>query len=201
MLVLFFIGITGVIFVLQKYHEGSESKANFLSISSKEEVDFKEKESEEDFEKEKQLKENEVEKSEKIFVHVCGEVKKEGVYELSEGSRVVDAIRLAGGLTKKANKRGVNQAELIQDGAQIYIPSKEEEMESENSSKSSSGKINLNSASKEELMTLPGIGEKKALDIIKYRSENGGFKDISEIKNIRGIKESLFKKVKDKITV
>lgn len=201
MLVLFFIGITGVIFVLQKYHEGSESKVNFLSISSKEEVDFKEKESEEDFEKEKQLKENEVEKSEKIFVHVCGEVKKEGVYELSEGSRVVDAIRLAGGLTKKANKRGVNQAELIQDGAQIYIPSKEEGMESENSSKSSSGKINLNSASKEELMTLPGIGEKKAIDIIKYRSENGGFKDISEIKNIRGIKENLFNKIKDKITV
>ena len=118
---------------------------------------------------------------EKICVYVCGSVKKPGVYELPEDARIVSAIALAGGFTKDASAAGVNQAERIKDGQQIYVPSKKEAGKKEDTSSPTGGsgtqdkRVNLNSASREELMTLTGIGEAKASDIISYREENGGF--------------------------
>ena len=142
---------------------------------------------------------------EKICVYVCGSVKKPGVYELPEDARIVSAIALAGGFTKSASAEGVNQAERIKDGQQIYVPSKKEAGNGTSSQAGVSGaqdkRVNLNSASREELMTLTGIGEAKASDIISYREENGGFEKPEDIMKIRGIKQGIYRKIKDMITV
>ena len=144
---------------------------------------------------------------EKICVYVCGSVKKPGVYELPEDARIVSAIALAGGFTKDASAAGVNQAERIKDGQQIYVPSKKEAGKKEDTSSPTGGsgtqdkRVNLNSASREELMTLTGIGEAKASDIISYREENGGFEKPEDIMKIRGIKQGIYRKIKDMITV
>lgn len=137
-----------------------------------------------------------------IYVHVCGEVESPGVYELSSGSRIFEAIEAAGGVTKKASEEAVNQAEILKDGQQLYIPSQEElENQYSETGAAADGKVNINRASKEELMTLPGIGEAKADAIIRYRQEKGTFDSIENIMEIEGIKEGVFRKIQDQITV
>ncbi len=133
-----------------------------------------------------------------IFVYVCGAVVCEGVYELPEGSRVYEAVEKAGGFTENAAGAQINMAEILSDETRLYIPTIEE-MHEEQMQKD--GKVNLNTASKEELMTLPGVGEAKASQIIQYREEHGTFQKIEELMNISGIKEGLFQKVKDYIKV
>ena len=137
-----------------------------------------------------------------IFVHVCGEVVHPGVYELKAGSRVYEAVKAAGGMSENAAQNFLNQAEILEDGQQIYVPSEEEisDTDSENG-RTDDCKVNLNQASKEQLMTLPGVGEAKADAIIRYRSEKGNFRSIEEIMEIEGIKEGVFKKIEDWITV
>lgn len=137
-----------------------------------------------------------------IFVHVCGEVVHPGVYELKAGSRVYEAVKAAGGMSVNAAQNFLNQAEILEDGQQIYVPSEEEisDTDSENG-RTDDCKVNLNQASKEQLMTLPGVGEAKADAIIRYRSEKGNFRSIEEIMEIEGIKEGVFKKIEDWITV
>lgn len=160
----------------------------------------------------------------RIFVHVCGAVRREGVYELSPDARVVDAIRAAGGCTKKAASFGINQAEALKDGVQVYVPTKAEIKKETNgvgslasfgtegvrTGLSSQGMnpggggdalININLATKEELMKLNGVGEAKAELIITYRQAKGGFKDIKDIMKIKGIKQKFFDKIKDKICI
>ncbi|MCF2682957.1 helix-hairpin-helix domain-containing protein [Faecalicatena contorta] len=142
---------------------------------------------------------------ETICVHVCGEVCNPGVYELEAGSRLYEAIEAAGGMTEKAAKDYLNQAEKAEDGQQIYVPSGEEVSCSDEQSVSGNdredGKVNLNTASKEQLMTLSGIGEAKASAIISYREAHGGFQNIEELMQVEGIKEGVFQKVKDQIKV
>lgn len=155
----------------------------------------------------------------KIYIHICGEVKNPDVYKVKKDSRLIDVIKLAGGLTKNAAGDYVNQAAVVEDGQQVYIPTKDEVKNktpvdysvnnNENinqkqsiktiSEDTSSGKININTASKEELMTLSGIGEAKASSIIAYRQDNDGFKTIDEIKNIDGIKDAVYNKICDLI--
>jgi len=143
-------------------------------------------------------KQESTENTEYIFVYVCGAVNCEGVYELPSGSRVYQAIEVAGGFREDADKNSVNQAEILEDEERIYVPviGEEVQMESEES-----GKININKAAKEELMTLPGVGESRAESIIKYREEQGAFQSIEDIMQVSGIKEGLFEKIKDLITV
>ncbi len=144
-----------------------------------------------------------------IYVDVCGEVNHPGVYQLTSENRVYEAIEKAGGLTKNAAAVCVNQAEKLTDGQQIYVLSKDEMKDSQgsvgNASSSgvsaSDGRVNLNTASKEELMTLSGIGEVKADAIIRYREEHGSFQSVEDIKKIEGIKDGVFNKIKDCITV
>ena len=142
---------------------------------------------------------------ESIYVYVCGEVKHPGVYRFSKDERIVSAVKAAGGLTEKASVESINQAEKMKDGQQITIPSKKQATKNERSDseavQSSSGKININTAGVKELMTLSGIGEAKASDIIAYREEHGPFSDISDIMKIQGIKEGIYHKIKDKITI
>ena len=159
-----------------------------------------------------------------IYIHICGAVKSPDVYEVESGTRLVDVIKLAGGLTKEAAGDYVNQAAKVEDGQKVYIPTKDEvkdletnvlisdinQLDANSTSKSeepgsadsaASSKVNINTASAEELMTLPGIGESKAESIMTYRQEHGGFKTIEEIKNINGIKDSVYNKISDRITV
>lgn len=145
------------------------------------------------------------------YVYVCGAVSNPGVYLLQEGSRVYEAIALAGGLTQEAAKEDLNQAEPISDGQMIQVLTEEEvaqkmDQTQEDSGQlqsgtSSDGKININSATVEMLMTLPGVGESKAQSIIAYREENGSFSSIEAIKNVNGIKDGVYNQIKDKITV
>ena len=163
--------------------------------------------------------------SQSFVVYVSGYVNNPGVYELSAGSRVIDAIDAAGGYSKEAYDNYLNLASLIADGQMIYVPS-EEEIESGSiergvasgadgsgaggvtggngggnggNSSGSGTLVNINQASKEELMTLPGIGESKADKIIAYREENGRFNSPEGIMEISGIKDGLYNKIKDKI--
>lgn len=137
-----------------------------------------------------------------IYVHICGEVNSPGVYELPEGSRVFEAVEAAGGFTDEAAQVSLNLAQVISDAEQIVILSQEEaEEKARLDREQAAGIVNLNTASKEQLMTLTGIGESRAEDIIRYRNESGGFQNIEEIMNVPGIKESAYLKIKDSITV
>lgn len=164
---------------------------------------------------------------EDIYIHVCGQVKKPGVYVFTGEPRVIEAIEKAGGFTKKADRSSLNQAAVVTDGTQLMIPAKTVSKTVSDSKKTSVPKaganqslsvsdrtlsvpdrtlsvpdrVNINTASKEELMTLSGIGESKASQILSYREENGYFKKTEDIMNISGIKEGVFGKIKDKITV
>lgn len=147
--------------------------------------------------------------SSEIAVYICGAVKHPGVYRFSDSARVCDVIASAGGLTKKADTDAVNQARFVQDGEQIQIPRKSKkakdqphtESDTQTASAASSDKISLNQATKEQLLSLPGIGESKANAIVAYREEHGSFQKIEDIMNISGIKNGVFDKIKDKITI
>ena len=146
-----------------------------------------------------------------VIVHVCGQVASPGVYELPAGSRIYEAVKAAGGFTENAAEESVNLASPIEDGVQIRIYSKDEAetlaagaAPFDGFEASGEGKepvVNLNTATKEELMTLSGIGESRAEDIIRYREENGGFQNIEDIMKVSGIKDAAFQKIKDRITV
>lgn len=145
-------------------------------------------------------------------VYVCGAVVNPGVYTLPADARICDALEAAGGFHETAAKEAVNLAEKIQDAEQICIPTVEELASGEAAGEASAGyesapgigsdgRVNLNTATKEELMTIPGIGSSKAESILAYRMEHGCFADVKDIMKIAGIKEGIFEKIKDSITV
>ena len=146
-----------------------------------------------------------------IFVEVGGEVKKPTVVELSEGSRVADAIEAAGGVTENADLTEINRAAFVSDGEKIFVPAAAESLAAEGGSQDmsgvsggnlySDGKININTADSDKLQELNGVGPVTAEKIISYRNENGRFKSIEDIKNVSGIGEKTFEKFKDKIRV
>lgn len=135
-----------------------------------------------------------------VFVHVCGCVNHPGLYAFSEGERIDAAIREAGGFTKKADEQSVNLAEILLDGSQIYVASIQEDKGGK-SVDNGEQKTNINVADKAQLMTLNGIGEGRALAIISYREEHGSFSSIEEIKNVSGIGEAIYDRIKNTITV
>lgn len=147
------------------------------------------------------------------YVYVCGQVTAPGVFEMPAGSRVCDAIEAAGGLTENASREYWNLAKEVSDGEMIYVPTTEEAEELGRSERDSGetqgaaegvtgdGRINLNTASKEQLMTIPGVGESKADSIIAYREEQGRFRSTEDVMNISGIKEGMYAKIKDYISV
>lgn len=140
-----------------------------------------------------------------IWIYVCGEVCAPGVYELEAGSRVYEAIEAAGGMTETAASSYLNQAEQLSDGQKIYVPSEEEAMQGQSANfreqTVEDGRIDINAATKEELMSLNGIGEVRAQAIIDYREKQGGFTSIEELKEVEGIKDGVFNKLKDQIKV
>ncbi len=146
---------------------------------------------------------------EEVCIYVCGCVAEPGVYALPVPARVQDAVEAAGGFGEEADTEYWNLAELVSDGEQIRIPtlSESESLEARTASEAAaaeeaaSGLVNLNTATREELMTLTGIGEVKADAILAYREANGAFTSIEEVMNVSGIKEAGFEKIKDQITV
>ncbi len=144
-----------------------------------------------------------------IWVHVCGAVRKAGVYELPAGSRVFEAVQEAGGFAADADESYVNQAQRLSDGAKLVIPTVEQVEEAAGDSDgrtdpvsvSADGRININTAPEAQLCEIPGIGATRAAAIAAYRQEHGGFSSIEEIMNVSGIKEGTYAKIKDRITV
>lgn len=159
------------------------------------------------------VKEN-IENSSKIkkyfYVDIKGEVKEPGVYKLKEGSRVIDAINASGGLKENADTYSINLSKKIIDEMVIIVYSSDNTINTnlENNNDASVLKegskknnlVNINTASKEELLSIIGIGDSKADNIIKYRKENGNFNSIEDIKNVSGIGDALFEKIKKYIT-
>lgn len=166
------------------------------------------------------------EPKEDCFVYVCGAVRSPGVYCMENGQRIFEAVEQAGGFTDEAVREYLNLADEICDGMKIFVPNREQLQSGQlpaegvvssgngdgsgTDAKGTSGsgktgavseKINLNTASKEELMTLSGIGSARAEDIIRYREQHGGFRRIEDIKKISGIKDAAFEKIKDRISV
>lgn len=144
-----------------------------------------------------------------ITVYVSGEVNFPGLVELPSDSRIADAIKACGDFTPLADKAKINLAQKLTDGMQIQVSSKapvinsNEQVNDTNSNSpnnnSSSNLININTATKEDLDTLPGIGPATAQKIIDYRQEHGNFSSIEDIKNVKGIGEAKFSKMQDKI--
>lgn len=148
-----------------------------------------------------------------IYIHLCGAVANPDVYQAEAGSRLVDLIEMAGGLNQDAAGDFINQAMVVEDGQRIYIPTRDELKEltlseyikGDQNNKSEAGnqksKVNINTADENGLMSLPGIGQAKAKNIIEYRNKNGTFSDIKDLMKVPGIKEGLFNQIADLITV
>ena len=160
----------------------------------------------------------EIKKEDTFFIDIKGSVKSPGVYEMHQNDRVIDAIKIAGGLTKNANTDNINLSQKLHSEMVIYVYS-DNEIKSNNKlscdtvcktnvievnncvNNENKNLININTANIDELTTLNGIGASKAQSIIEYREQNGLFKTIEEIKNVSGIQDSTFDKIKDMITV
>ena len=139
-----------------------------------------------------------------VFVDIKGEVKKPGVYQMKVGDRVKDALDAAGGLTAEADSQKVNLAQRVEDQMVIVVPKVGEEAEAipagvTSKETSKEGKVNINTATVEELKTLKGVGEKKAEAIIEYRKKNGSFKTKEDLMKVRGIGKKLFESFEERI--
>ena len=144
----------------------------------------------------------------KISVYISGQVKNISVVELEDTGKlkIVDAVNMAGGLTDLADASAVNMAEPLTDGQHVHIPTKEiflqtPQFSSAGSSSTAGDIVNINTADAAQLATLKGIGPALSQRIIEYREQNGGFKTIDEIKNVRGIGDKKFAAFKDKIAI
>lgn len=183
---------------------------NLLYINNKKNEIIQEVSEEENFEEEEIIKEEE----KIIYVHIAGAVNNPGLYALPEGARVNDLVIEAGGLLDEADLTEINLAYILNDATKVTIPKKGEGIKKDsiisnkisyisgNTSKSNTlGKININTATVSELNTLTGIGEATANKIIEYRNNNNGFKSIEELKNVSGIGDLKYAKIKDHITI
>jgi competence protein ComEA len=158
--------------------------------------------------------ENKIVEEEVCIIHITGAINNPGVYQLNKGKRIIDAVKMAGGATEQANVDAVNLAAHIFDGQKIVIPfyiDDNEELNKQNISKSlmyeqyqnssNSELINLNTATSNQLETLPGIGPVLAKSILNHREKYGLFREIDDIQDVSGIGEKRFESIKEYITV
>ena len=149
----------------------------------------------------------------KVTVDVKGAVVKPGVYTLKVSARVTDAIQEAGGMTEGADAKSVNLAASLSDEEVIYVANKDENVSVLDQSDtgqvsnkggqavSKNGKINLNTATSEQLQTISGIGAKRAEDIVAYRESHGSFQSVDDLKNVSGIGDKTLDKIRESIYV
>ena len=149
----------------------------------------------------------ETSEADEIFIDIGGAVEKPGVYKVATGTRLYEVVELAGGLRTDADTNSVNQAAFVEDGAKIIIPQASDSQNDESDSNveivvpsSGIGTVNINTASKEELKTLSGIGDVMADRIIEYRSTNR-FSKKEDIMWVNGIGNAIFEKIKDQISI
>ena len=185
----------------------------FYIITKTNDLDYIELETEENDQiEETSINEESLREEGKIIVHVTGEVKKQGIVEVEEGSRISDVIDAAGGVTNEADLGKINLAYIVEDGQKIYVPNVNDKIDIENvtkeagenvveNSNNKSNKVNINTASQTELETLSGIGPSTALKIINYREKNGDFEKIEDIKNVPGIGDAKFESLKESICI
>ncbi|MGE6259473.1 helix-hairpin-helix domain-containing protein [Heyndrickxia sporothermodurans] len=193
-----FIGLGVVILITIVFlgKKGSEINSDEIDFSSPSEKLEKQNEKEERLNSDNQ----------KIIVDLKGEVMKPGIYEASPIDRIQDVITKAGGFKKNADQTQVNLALKVKDEMVIYVPKLGEKTNPIHSISSSSDsinndKVNINTANSEQLQSISGIGPSKAASIIEYREQNGPYKKIEEIKNVTGIGDKTFEKLKESITV
>jgi len=138
-----------------------------------------------------------------IVVHVVGAVQKPGVYHLPAGSRVYQALEQAGGKLEGADLERINLAQPLVDGQQVFLPMKGAEGAGQPlpAGGAASGKVNINTASKDELEDLPGIGAVKAQSIINYREQHGPFQRVEDLLEVSGIGDKTLAEIKELITV
>ena len=219
------IGILVIILIGWKIYDSK----NFEEVYSDEILTSNSKDSVKENSQRNEKGKNEDEEEAMMAVHVTGEVKNPGVVKVKEGSRIQDIIEKAGGLTENADITEVNLAFVVEDGMKVRIPSNDDEINKENSEKreieetnrneyitqdsgkgvivsdegidTSSSIVNINTASQTELEELPGIGPSISSRIVEYRNEKGKFKSIEDIKNVTGIGDSKFEKIRDLIKV
>ncbi len=140
--------------------------------------------------------------TEMVSVYVCGAVRNPGVVELPADSRVEAALEAAGGFDGEAAPEAVNLAAKVTDGEMLYFPTRQEaDVRQQEREAAQAGLININTADAAALCTLPGIGEARARDIISCRESEGPFESCEDIMKVPGIKDSVYEKIKDKITV
>ena len=144
----------------------------------------------------------------KVIIDIGGEVNEPKVTELPEGSRVEDAIEAAGGLTDEADMTNINRAAFVSDGEKILIPSKNDAVSGSDGTYTgvqpggyADDRIDINTADSAELQKLNGVGPATAEKIISYRESNGRFKSVEEIKNVSGIGDKTYEKIKEHIRV
>lgn len=146
-------------------------------------------------------KEEEKQIPEKIFIDIKGAVNNPGVYEFTKDDRIKDAIEKAGGILEDADLTTINLSQKLKDQMLIVIPKVGEKVASNSSSNSNKNTININLATKEDLMKITGVGETKAKAIIDYRENKGEFKKKEDITKVKGIGKGTFEKIKDEIDV
>jgi competence protein ComEA len=148
-----------------------------------------------------QGKETVAQNSKAVKVHVKGAVNQPGVYQLPSDSRVIDAIEAAGGAKVDANVQQLNLASVVDDGAEVVVPSKNAGQEGSTASAQADGKVNVNSASAEALDKLPGIGSIRAKAIVDFRTEHGTFNSVDDLRNVPGIGPKLLDEIRDHVKV
>lgn len=138
-----------------------------------------------------------------VYIDVAGKVKTPGVYQLPEGSRVIDAIEIAGGVRRGVDTSHINLARKLVDGEQVLITSKKFQAITPSSGRKSifTGKVSINSGTKAQFDSLPGIGPVLAQRILDHRSKNGPFSQISDIQNVSGIGASIFAQIAERLTL
>lgn len=213
--IVIFIIILGILFIgirnNYKMIKGQEARSTEVTEETKKNQTneiAKEPQEKEEHDKSEDDKSDEA-KPRQIYVHITGAVNKPGLYKLDEGKRLDDLVKLCQGLKKDADTRKINLSMILEDQMRLHILAIGEEdalqeslIEDQKSGPASKDqgnkKVNVNKASKEELMTLPGIGEKRALDIIEYR-KNSKFRVLDDLKNISGIGDKSVEKFKDQV--
>jgi len=139
----------------------------------------------------------------RIFVHVAGAVRRPGLYQLAEESRVNDAVRAAGGATKSADLDALNLAAKVKDGDKVLVPTKGGggAATSAGADPAAGGLVNLNTATADQLQTLPGVGPSTAQKIIAYRTDHGGFRTVDDLLNVPGIGPRKLDQIRPHVTV